>query len=96
MKAVRTIHGTMSLNKALLLCGVSKKAWYYTTRSRNVSPDPEVREMIQKIDSARPTYGTRCMAAQASGELNHPVNRKAVRRIFKRLDWNEPSRTRRR
>ena len=32
MKAVRTMHGTVSLNKALLLCGVSKKAWYYTAR----------------------------------------------------------------
>ncbi len=95
MKAVRTMHGTVSLNKALLLCGVSKKAWYYTTRSRNVSPDPEVQEMIQKIGPARPTYGTRRMAAQAFGELNRPVNRKAVRRIFKRLGWSEPSRTKR-
>ena len=95
MKAVRTMHGTVSLNKALLLCGVSKKAWYYTTRSRNVSPDPEVQEMIQKIGPARPTYGTRRMAAQASGELNRPVNRKAVGRIFKRLGWTRPSRTKR-
>ncbi len=70
MKAVRTMHGTVSLNKALLLCGVSKKARYCTTRSRNVSPDPEVREMIQKIGPARPAYGTRRMAAQASKELN--------------------------
>ncbi len=95
MKAVRTMHGTVSLNKALLLCGVSKKAWYYTTRSRNVSPDSEVREMIQKIGPARPTYGTRRMAAQASREPNRPVNRKAVRRIFKRVGWSEPSRTKR-
>ena len=36
--------------------------------------------MIQKIGSARPTYGTRRMAAQAFRELNYPVNRKAVRR----------------
>ncbi len=95
MKAVRTMHGTVSLNKALLLCGVSEKAWYYTARSRNVSPDPEVQEMIQKIGPARPTYGTRRMAAQASRELNRPVNGKAVRRIFKRLGWSEPSRTKR-
>ena len=95
MKAVRTMHGTVSLNKALLPCGVSKKAWYYTIRSRNVLPDPEVQEMIQKIGPARPTYGTRRMAAQASRELNRPVNRKAVRRIFKRLGWSEPSRTKR-
>ena len=95
MKAVRTMHGTVSLNKALLLCGVSKKAWYYTTRPRDVSPDPHVQEIVQKIGPARPTYGTRRMAAQASRELNRPVNRKAVRRIFKRLGWSEPSRTKR-
>ena len=51
--------------------------------------------MIQKIDPARPTYGTRHMAAQVSRELNRPVNRKAVRRIFRRLGWSEPSRTKR-
>ncbi len=95
MKAVRTMHGTVSLNKALLLCGVSKKAWYYTARLRDVSPDPHVQEMVQKIGPARPTYGTRRMAAQAFRELNRPVNRKAVRRIFKRPGWTRPSRTRR-
>ena len=63
MKAVRSMHGTVSLNKALLPCGVSKKAWYYTSRPRNVSPDPKVLEMIQKIGPARPIYGTRRVAA---------------------------------
>ncbi len=95
MKAVGTTHGTVSLNKALLLCGVSKKARYYTAGSRNVSPNPEVREMIQKIGPARPAYGTRRMAAQASGELNRPVNRQAVGCIFTGLGWSEPLRTRR-
>ena len=42
MNAARTIQGAMGLNKALLLCGVSKQAWYYTPRPRNVPPDPQV------------------------------------------------------
>ena len=35
------------------------------------------------------------MAAQVSRELNRSVNRKAVRSIFRRLSWSEPSRTKR-
>ena len=95
MNAARMMQGAVGLNRALLLCGVSKKAWYYTPRPRNVSPDPEVRDMVQKIGPARPTYGTRRMAAQVSRELNRSVNRKAIRRIFGRLSWSEPSRTKR-
>ena len=95
MNAARMVQEVMGLNRALLLCGVSKKAWYHTPRPRNVSPDPQVQEMIQKIGPARPTYGTRRMAAQVSRELNRPVNRKAIRRIFRRLGWSKPSRTKR-
>ena len=95
MNAARMVQEVMGLNRALLLCGVSKKAWYYTPSPRNVSPDPQVQEMIQKIGPERPTYGTRRMAAQVARELNRPVNRKAVRRIFRRLGWSEPSRTKR-
>ena len=58
MNAVRMILGMMSLNKALSLCGVSKKAWYYTPKPRDIPPDPEVLEMVQKISHKRPTYGT--------------------------------------
>ena len=95
MKVVRMMRETMSLNRALLLCGVSMKAWYYTAKPRNVSPDPQVQEMVQKIGPVRPTYGTRRMAAQISRELNRPVNRKVIRRIFGRLGWTRPSRTKR-
>ena len=95
MNAVRSIRDVVGLNKALQLCGVSKKVWYYTPRPRDISPDPLVQETVQKISPARPTYGTRRMAAQVSRELNRPVNRKTIRRIFKRLGWSEPSRTKR-
>ena len=90
MNAARMVREVMGLSRAPLLCGVSKKAWYYTPRPRNVSPDPEVQETVQKIGPAGPTYGTRRMAAQISREMNRPVNRKAVRRIFRRLGWSEP------
>ena len=93
VNAARMIYDVVGLNKSLRLCGVSKKAWYYVARPRNVPPDPEVKSAVQEIAGQRPTYGTRRMAAQASNELNRPVNRKAVRRIFKILGWNKPSRT---
>ena len=54
-----------------------------------------MQEMIRKICPSRPTYGTRRMAAQVSSELNRLVNHKAVRRIFRRLGWSAPSRTKR-
>ena len=81
MNAVRMIQDVMSLNKALRLCEVSKKAWYYAPTPRIISPDPQVQEMVQSIAPKRPTYGTRRMAAQVSRELNRPVNRKAIQRI---------------
>ena len=93
MNAVRIIHDVVGLNRSLLFCGVSKTAWYYTSKPRDVSPDPEILDTVQKIAPARPTYGTRRMAAQISRELNRPVNRKAIRRIFKRLGWSKPSST---
>ena len=72
MNAVRMVWKMTGLNRALLLCGASKKAWYYASRPRNVSPDPEVQETVQKIGPERSTYGTRRMAAQISRELNRP------------------------
>ena len=95
MNAVRMMCDVVGLNRSLRMCGVSKRAWYHVPKPRNVTPDPEVRDAILRIAPQRPTYGTRRMAAQASRELNRPVNRKAVRRVFKRLGWSEPARTKR-
>ena len=36
MNAVRMVREVMGLNRELLLCGVSKKAWYYTGMSKFV------------------------------------------------------------
>ena len=63
MNAACKVQEVMGFNRELLLCDVSKEAWHYTPSPRNVSPDPQVQEMNQKICPARPTYDTRRMAA---------------------------------
>ena len=85
MNAVRVVREMVGLSRAPLLCGVSKRVMVLHPRPRNMSPDPEVQEMIQKIGPARPTYVARRMAAQVSRELNRPANRRAIRCIFERL-----------
>ena len=95
MSAVRMVRDVLGLNRSLRLCGVSKKAWYHAPRPRDIPPDPAVREAVLRIAPARPTYGTRRMAAQASRELGRPVNRKAVKRIFRMQGWSAPARTKR-
>ena len=45
--------------------------------------------MIQTIREERPFYGTKRMAAELSRRLGRPVNRKLVRRIYKRMGWNQ-------
>lgn len=61
----------------------------------NVPPNSEVRDTIPKIVPRRLMYSTRRIAAQVSRERNCHVNRKAVRRAFKRLGWSEPTCTKR-
>ncbi len=83
----------MSLAKSLFYCGLPKSFWYYTKTPRNIPLNKGVTETVQKIGNQRPIYGTRRMAAAASIELNKAVNRKQIRRIFHRLAWIEPSKT---
>ena len=93
MNTARMMLDVVSLNRAMQLCGISKKAWYYTPKPRNIPPNPEVRDAVREIAPSRPTYGTRRMAAQVSRVLDRPVNRKAIRRIFKMQGWTKPSST---
>ena len=95
MNAVSMMRDVVGLNRSLRLCGVSKSMWYHRPSPRNVKPDPKVQDAVMRIAPLRPTYGSRRMAAQVSRELNRPVNRKAVRRIFGRLGWSAPARTKR-
>ena len=73
MSAVSLMQDIVGLNKSLLLCGVSKKAWYYTASPRDIPPDAQLQDAILDISSSRPTYGTRRMAAQASRVLEGTI-----------------------
>jgi len=93
MMAAKELSKIMSLNKSLLLTGVSKTKWYYSKTPRDMPVDKTVSNVIQRIGTARPTYGTRRMAAQVSRELDKPVNRKKIQRIFHKLGWIEPKKS---
>ena len=76
MQAVRETSMEMSLNKALQYCGMSKYAWHYTKKPRDVMINAEITDKIRKISSKRPTYGTRRMAVQVARDTGTPTNRK--------------------
>ena len=52
-----------------------------------------IEENIQQISLQRPTYGTRRMAAMLTRILGRPVNRKRVQRIFRKMGYITPSRS---
>ncbi|MDG6966169.1 MAG: transposase [Nitrososphaerota archaeon] len=85
----------MSLGKALLHAGASRNLYYYAKTRRTVSLDPVVTEKAREIAVKRPTYGTRRIAAQLTRVLGTPVNRKKVQRVYRALDWIEPSKRKR-
>ena len=87
MTAVQQMQKEMSLNRSLEYTGISKTAWYYEPRARKPKSDKAIMEQIRKIADKRPTYGTRRMAAQLSRDMQIPVNRKRVHRIYVKLGW---------
>lgn len=93
MIAVNQLTKHLSLNKSLLLTGISKTKWYYSKTPRNIKTDQRITKMVQNIASKRATYGTRRMAAQISRELDIPINRKRIQRIFHKLGWIEPNKS---
>jgi hypothetical protein len=52
-----------------------------------------IEKEIQEISLQRPTYGTRRMAAMLTRILGIPVNRKRVQRIFRKIGYITPSRS---
>ena len=92
-KAVSEAVEYMSLNKALRYCGVSKCAWHYTKKFKVIPIDASVTHKVRQIVSRRPTYGTRRMAAQISRETGVSTNRKKIQRIYRKIGWNEPQKT---
>ena len=83
----------LSLRKSLCYTGISHNKWYYSKSPRNIPLNKTVSDTVQNIGNTRPTYGTRRMAAAATRELGFAVNRKQIRRIFHKLGWIEPKKT---
>ena len=90
MQAVRETSKEMSLNKALQYYGMSKHAWYYAKKPRDVLINTEVTDKVRKISSKRPMYGIRRMAVQVARETGITINRKKIQRIYRKIGWNEP------
>ncbi len=93
MTVVKQITEQLSLRKSLSYTGIFHNKWYYSRILRNIPLNRTVSETVQKIGHQRHTYGTRRMAAAVSRELKIPVNRKQIQRIFHKLDWIEPAKT---
>lgn len=87
----------VSLREALRLAGCSRKMYYYKPReeerTRFVAPDPLIVERVERLILERPSYGARRIAAQLSRELDVPINRKRVQRVFRMLGYTEPAKT---
>ena len=47
MQAVHEVSRGMSLNKALRYCGMSKRAWYYVKKPRDVAIDANVADRVR-------------------------------------------------
>ena len=66
MQAVRGTSKRMSLNKVLRYYRISKYAWHYTKKPRDVLINAGIADKIRKPSSKRPTYRARRMAAQVA------------------------------
>ncbi len=83
----------LSLRDAAAYSGSSWNLLYHQPRPRFVAPDPLIVEKVEHLILERPSYGTRRIAAQLSRELDLPINRKRVQRIFRVLGYTEPAKT---
>lgn len=85
-----------SLREALRLADCSRKMYYYRQQestTRFVAPDPLIVRRVEQLILERPSYGTRRVAAQLSRELDVPINRKRIQKIFRELGYTEPAKT---
>jgi putative transposase len=85
--------GGLSLNNALTYSGCTRKMYYYREAPRLIPPDPVIVEKVEELVLKRPSYGTRRIAAQLSRELDVPINRKRIQKIFSSLGYTEPAKT---
>lgn len=84
-----------SIRKALRYTGCSKNIYYHQPKPREIKFDQQLLEKTREIALQRPTYGTRRMAAMLTRTLKIDVNRKRVQKIFRKLGYIVPSRTKR-
>ena len=98
----------ISIRKALTYSGCSKNIYYgnkdhryditAATAATAVTPSSSstttiIEKEIQQISMQRPTYDTRRMAAMLTRILGIPVNRKRVQRIFRKMGYITPSKS---
>ncbi|HEX6294464.1 MAG TPA: IS3 family transposase [Nitrososphaeraceae archaeon] len=98
----------ISIRKALRYSGCSKNMYYgkdhrngitatatAATAATAVTPSITImiEQKIQQISMERPTYGTRRMAAMLTRILGIPINRKRVQRIFRKMGYITPSKS---
>lgn len=83
----------LSIRDALAYSGSSWNLLYHQPKPRFVAPDESIVERVKRLVVERPSYGTRRVAAQLSRELERPINRKRVQRIFRTLGYTEPAKT---
>ena len=93
MKAAKQLNQQLSLRKSLKYTGISKCMWYYEPTPRSVPLNKTVVDAVRDISSRRPTYGTRRMAAQIKRETGIVVNRKQLQRIYRKIGYIEPQKT---
>ena len=82
-----------SLRDALRYSGSSWNLYYHQQKPRLIPSDPYVVKKVEELILQRPSYGTRRVAAQLSRELDIPINRKRIQRIFRTLGYVEPAKT---
>lgn len=80
----------MSLNKALNACEVSKQKRYWKKKTGKPKTDQSILDMVSAIRERRPFYGTRRVATELSRQLGRPINRKAIRRLYRLTGWSKP------
>lgn len=92
----------ISLRKALRYSGCSKNMYYGKDRINKSTAAATavtavtttmIEKEIQQISLQRPTYGTRRMAAMLTRVLGIPINRKRVQRIFRKMGYIIPSKS---
>ena len=95
----------ISIRKALRYSGCSKNMYYSNDRRNKIaaavtavtavtpSITTTIEQEIQQISMTRPTYGTRRMAAMLTRILGIPINRKRVQRIFRKMGYITPSKS---